>query len=397
MLKGELPPGTLVDNRYLIQQVLGQGGFGRTYKAYDRYRFDKACVLKEFIPNSTSIEIIQKSQSLFEREAKVLYQLKHPQIPEFLGWFREKGRLFIAQEYIDGKNYWILLQERQYFSEAEVIKLLFTLLPVLEHIHGQNIFHRDISPDNIMQPNDLQQLPVLIDFGAVKQTLTQIYTVGGSASVESTSFVGKLGYAPPEQMRVGQYFPNSDLYALAVTAIVFLTGKTPDLLFNNQNLKFEWESYASVSQQLTQVLNKMLADKPKDRYQSASEVILALRAIRISNYQGSTLNKQQSQTVGVSLKKQLLNSAVKAIPTIVLPSSSKAVKALSNTHSKPLVYILAVLATLLVFGVILQVLLSDNLYQKKRHTETNNTQVNPDKSSKQLPSCKVALFGECSP
>ncbi len=282
MIEAEIKPGTLINNRYQIQRLLGQGGFGRTYLASDTERFGEVCVLKEFVPSSRAEYIVQKSRELFEREAKVLYQINHPQIPKFLAWFRHAAGLFLVQEYIDGRTYSSLLWERQQqgelFSEAEVTQWLKDLLPVLAYLHERKLVHRDISPDNIMLPSDQSQ-PVLIDFGLVKQQVTQIWATSleSLGGVVQHSFVGKFGYSPPEQIRMGQCYPCSDLYALAVTALVLLTGREPNWLMAQGSLEWEWRSYTNVSGHLAQILDKMLVEKPKDRYQSAREILTELQ------------------------------------------------------------------------------------------------------------------------
>ena len=274
----ELPSGTLVFDQYLIQKVLGQGGCGRTYLAYDNLAFQKPCVLKEFVPYSNVPDIVQKSRELFEREAKVLYELKHPQIPSFQAWLEDKGRLFLVQEYVDGKTYSELLADRtqkgQVFSEAEVIQWLRDLLPVLEHIHTrtQPIIHRDISPDNIMLPKG-QSPPMLIDFGAVKLVMRQLQL--------TATVVTKQGYSAPE-LRTGKCFPSSDLYSLAVTAAVLLTGKNPRDLLDSNSLTWRWRAYTNVSDRLASILDKMLAEKPQDRYQSDNEVLRELNSTQLS-------------------------------------------------------------------------------------------------------------------
>lgn len=281
MLKAEIEIGTVIKNRYQIEGVLGRGGFGRTYLASNVERCGELCVLKVFLPAGADQQAIQRSRKLFEREARVLYKINHPQVPKFLAWFEEAGNLIIVQEYIDGKTYFRLLKERQkqgkHFSETEVIQWLKDLLPVLAHLHENSIVHRDISPDNIMLPKG-QPKPVLIDFGLVKQKVSQIW--GGTSTrvdeSEHLSFVGKFGYSPPEQIRVGQCYPCSDLYALAVTAIVLLTGREPLDLIDQQSLEWRWQSYISSDSNLRPILSKMLAEKPMSRYQSAQEVLFHL-------------------------------------------------------------------------------------------------------------------------
>lgn len=271
--------GNLIGNRYLIQKFLGQGGFGRTYLAYDTQRFSETCVLKEFVYPNTGKEILRTSRELFEREARILYNIDHPQIPKFIAWFIDQERLFIVQEYIEGKTYSQILREQlsqtgKPFSEAEVVQWLWDMLPVLDYIHRHNLIHRDISLENVMLRAN-QSKPVLIDFGLAKEEISQMWAVNNSQRRFSGSTVGKLGYAPPEQIRVGVCYCCSDIYTLAVCAIVLLTGKTPDLLLD-RNLDWQWHSYVKISDNLTRIIDKMLAKKPAERYQSASEVLNTL-------------------------------------------------------------------------------------------------------------------------
>ncbi|WP_017654185.1 serine/threonine protein kinase [Fortiea contorta] len=273
----EIEPGTVVNSRYQIQKTLGKGGFGRTYLAFDSQRFDEPCVLKEFFPTVSKEENLGKSKDLFTREAKVLYQIQHPQIPKFLAWFTDNQRIFIVQEYIDGKTYADILSERQPFSEIEVRTWLLDILPVLQYLHDRQIIHRDISLENIMLPHNQSQ-PVLIDFGAVKENFTQIAASGFYHSIRS-SVVGKFGYSPPEQLRLGYAYPSSDIYALGVCAVVMLTGKMPQYLLD-ESLNWQWSTHVNIGDAFTKILDKMLAEKALARYQSAAEIILALNKLQ---------------------------------------------------------------------------------------------------------------------
>ncbi|XQQ07226.1 MAG: protein kinase domain-containing protein [Leptolyngbya sp. IPPAS B-1204] len=280
-----LPPAPepiLINDRYQIQRQIGQGGFGRTYLAADTYRFGDLCVLKEFAPANRSPTVLQRSRQLFEREAKVLYQVSHPQIPKFLAWFTQEDRLFIVEEYIDGKTYLELLEERQQrgetFLEIEVIQWLQDLLPVLQYLHGMNIIHRDISPGNVILPQR-RSPPVLIDFGIVKEVASQIWArqLGSLQSLHQASRIGKPGYAPPEQMQLGQCFPSSDLYSLGMTALVLLTGRNPLWLLEQTHSEPRWHS--QISTKLRPLFAKLLAENPRHRYPTAQAALADLQVL----------------------------------------------------------------------------------------------------------------------
>ncbi len=274
-----IPLNTIVKNRYLIKKILGQGGLGRTYLAFDTHRFDEPCVIKEFAPYGSRQYDLRKSRELFQREAKILYKISHPQIPKFLACFAEQERLFLAQEYIQGKTYSTLLQERKRqnraFQESEVIRWLMDLLSVLDYLHQNNILHRDISPDNIMQPKG-KKTPVLIDFGVGKLTNNNT-SVTPDSYIGQVSFVGKIGYAPREQISMGVCSPSSDIYGLGVTALVLLTAKDPTHLLDRYSLSWKWEQYTQTSKIFQRIINKMVEEQPQNRYQSAKEVLEVIK------------------------------------------------------------------------------------------------------------------------
>jgi serine/threonine protein kinase len=272
-----VPAGTVLQSRYQIVQLLGQGGFGRTYLAEDQGRFRERCAVKEFLPQQGEDHFSAKSTELFQREAAILYQIQHPQIPQFRATFEVDNRLFLVQDYVEGPSYRDLLNQRRSqnatFSEAEVRQFLQQMLPVLAHIHSKGIIHRDISPDNILLRNR-DRLPVLIDFGVVKEVVTRVQMA--DTTYHATT-VGKPGYAPHEQMQSGRAYPSSDLYSLAVTAIVLLTGREPQDIVD-ANLNWSWQHYVNISPGLAQVLTKATSYRPGDRYQSVSEMAQALGA-----------------------------------------------------------------------------------------------------------------------
>jgi serine/threonine protein kinase len=267
--------GTILQSRYRLISLLGQGGFGRTYLVEDQGRFNELCALKELNPPQGDYAF-GKSKELFQREAQILYQIEHPQIPKFRAMFEEDQRLFLAQDFVEGKTYREMLDDRKsrgfVFSEKEIIDLMQKVLPVLSYLHGKGIIHRDIAPDNIIL-RDRDQLPVLIDFGVVKEIATRIQQV---ETVKQATTVGKLGYAPTEQMQTGNAYPNSDLYALAVTSVVLLTGREPQELMDGSNMTWHWQRWCQVTPGFAQVINRMLSYMPAQRFPSAKDVIGAL-------------------------------------------------------------------------------------------------------------------------
>lgn len=315
-----IPAETILQDRYRLIKVLGQGGFARTYLAEDQGRFKERCALKEFIPSQTNTLLLEKSKQLFQREATILYQIQHPQIPQFQSTFEytsETGsRLFLVQDYVEGKTYRELLQERksqqQTFSETEARNLMQQMLPVLDHIHSKGIIHRDISPDNlILRLGDRR--PVLIDFGVVKEIATQLQQL---EDPDQGTAVGKLGFAPNEQFQTGRAYPSSDLYSLAVTSLVLMTGQEPQNLFEDETATWHWQEWTAMSPGFAQVLERMLAYRPSDRFQSASDVEAALQALPGST--ASATKKMPSQAAASANVSQLRTMAVER-PGAVLP------------------------------------------------------------------------------
>jgi serine/threonine protein kinase len=316
-----LPVGQIVDKRYRIIRQLGQGGFGRTYLAEDKNKANQQCVLKEFAPQVHEEQDLQKAKELFEREANVLKKLQHPQIPRFHAWLQEKlgGRdfFFLVQDYIDGDNYRQLLEQRQSqgqtFTEEEVLLLLEKILPVLSYVHTQDVIHRDISPDNLIWRRS-DNLPVLIDFGGVKQ-LPASQGFWFTQLAANHTLLGKQGYAPEEQLRQGKVFFSSDLYSLAVTALVLLTGKEPQSLYDTYQGIWLWGKEIKVSPQLEVVLKKMLAYKPNARYQRADQVLKQLPS-QVVTYQPPNPHITKIKTM------------------VVAPGRKQTQKIISKIHSK---------------------------------------------------------------
>jgi serine/threonine protein kinase len=271
--------------RYLPVRLLGQGGFGAAYLARDRYTpAMRQCVVKQFQPSGDlSPDQLKLAQGLFEREGQVLEQLgNHPQIPDLLAFFEldvanrtgtKPDRFFyLVQEFIDGQNMEEELEQKGKFSEQGITELLKEILGVLKFVHENGSIHRDIKPSNIMRRRDGRFY--LLDFGAVKQVAT-VPAVGGKAS---STGIYSMGFAPPEQMQGNTVYPATDLYALAVTCIMLLTAKDPSELYDAYSNSWKWRSQVQISDRLAQVFDRMLLPTPSQRFQSADEVLEALRS-----------------------------------------------------------------------------------------------------------------------
>ncbi|WP_414576300.1 SUMF1/EgtB/PvdO family nonheme iron enzyme [Anabaena sp. CCY 9402-a] len=269
----------LLVNRYRVLNLLGEGGFGKTYAAQDITRFDDPCVIKQFFPQVQGTAALAKAAELFKQEAKRLYELgeNHSQIPRLMAYFEQGSSLYLVQEFIQGQTLLTELRQ-QTFTEEKIRQVLADLLPVLQFIHDRNVIHRDIKPENIMRRQSDGKL-VLIDFGGAKQ-VTQ------TSLARQATGIFTVGYAPSEQMS-GFASPASDLYALGATCARLLTqclagqdasGNLFDRLYDVYNAQWLWrdisqEKGISISDNLGQILDKLLKHLPRERYQSAAEVL----------------------------------------------------------------------------------------------------------------------------
>jgi serine/threonine protein kinase, bacterial len=324
-----LAPGNILSNRYEIVRELGRGGFGRSYLAIDLNKFGEKCVLKEFAPQLQTE--LTKAKELFEREAETLYKLKHPQIPAFRELLRVNAggteSLLLVQDYIEGETYLARLNDRlkqqQPFSEAEVVQFCQDLLPVLDYIHRIGVIHRDISPDNLIYC-DRDKLPVLIDFGSVKEIAVTLVSRYSNAKIATR--IGKQGYAPDEQMLRGKVSPASDLYAVGATALTLLTGRDASTLYSPAEARWEWRKFIQLSPEFGVIIDRLLQHNPQDRYQSAAEVLAVLDAVNI-NYTAHVTPAPKLATNSIPIVRNNQISQLKTIeisPRSKVPAASQA-------------------------------------------------------------------------
>ncbi|HEY9864534.1 MAG TPA: serine/threonine-protein kinase [Candidatus Obscuribacterales bacterium] len=267
----------LLRNRYQVVQPLGKGGFGATFLATDMsLPGNPNCVVKQLRPTATSTRILEMARELFQREAKTLGKIgDHPQIPRLIDYFVGGKQFYLVQEYVDGYTLKQEVKGQGVFDEAQAKKFLREILPILDYIHSQEVIHRDIKPANILRRR-LDQNLVLIDFGAVKDQVNQATMMGTGQTAFTNFAIGTSGFAPPEQMALRPVYA-SDIYAVGMTCVYLMTGKSPNSFESNQVTgEILWQPHLDVSDSFGSILQRMLEFSVQYRYQSAQDVLRAL-------------------------------------------------------------------------------------------------------------------------
>lgn len=235
----ELKPGTILqDEKYVIRNTLGAGGFGITYLA-EHPMLNKLVCIKEFFPreyynrdnNSRTISLgsqgsarmMEAYRNKFIKEARTIARLQHPNVISIHDVFEENNTAYYVMEYIEGDTLSGIVKRCGAMDEATALGYIFKVASALKYIHEKNLLHLDIKPANIMVRRSDNHV-VLIDFGLSKQ-----YDEQGNQT--STTPVGiSPGYAPPEQYEQGaasSFSAATDIYALGATLYFLTTGKTP--------------------------------------------------------------------------------------------------------------------------------------------------------------------------
>ena len=277
-----LQRNTELIGRYVIQEVLGQGGFGITYLGIDKLYGNKVAI-KEYYPQKiamrkaqyedvvtvTSIEEknnYNKGKKRFLDEAQVMARFnKNEGIVKILDFFEANNTAYIVMEYLEGITLKQYLGKYGVIQFRNLIEMMLPLLEALIEIHSQGLIHRDISPDNIMvQHNGKVKL---MDFGAARD-----YTESGNKSL---TVILKPGYAPPEQYQThGVQGPWTDIYALCATIYKCLTGITPpDAIARVMDDKFKGPDQldGKLSPDIKKILWKGMNIFPEERYQDIGE------------------------------------------------------------------------------------------------------------------------------
>jgi len=279
--------GKILQGRYQIVQILGAGVFGQTYVAEDIFLpGNPKSVIKQLKVNKQDPDYLETIRDRFERETHTLATLGcHERIPQLIASFEEEEEFYLVQEFIPGHS---LLAELPIngnwgnrWREREVIEFLYDVLGTLEFVHRHGVIHCDIKPDNLIR-RSLDHKLFLIDFGSVQPYDFQPNPGLPIFRVAVTS----LGYIPPEQFSQ-QPQPNSDIYALGMIAIQALTGFAPmQLNVEPKTQEVIWRSdKIPVSNYLATILSQMVRYDYRQRYQSAAQVLEALKPLILPNKQ----------------------------------------------------------------------------------------------------------------
>jgi eukaryotic-like serine/threonine-protein kinase len=292
--------GRTLRDHYQIIKFLGQGAFGDTYLAKDLdLPGHPQCVVKHFKPKDSNPDILPIAKRLFDSEAETLYKLGklHDQIPTLSAHFEENAEFYLVQDFIEGHDLTKELISERKLSESQTITLLHNILEILAIVHQQNVIHRDIKPANLMRRQDGKI--VLIDFGAVKEISTIVVNERGQTSL--TIAIGSHGYMPSEQAR-GRPRLASNIYAVGMIGIQALTGEHPlKLPEDPQTGQVVWRDRTQVSNDLANVLDKMVRDHFSQRYQNAEVALQAILSLSPSPATDNPLSPILSQDTSSTL------------------------------------------------------------------------------------------------
>ncbi len=280
---------TLQSGKYKIISVLGQGGFGITYLA-EQTMLERKVAIKEFfmkdfcersevtshitLGTESSRKTVNRFREKFLKEARNIAKFDHPGIVRIYDIFEENGTAYYVMDYIDGESLGDMIKRSGTIPEAEATRYIIQAAEALAYIHERKMNHLDIKPANIMINRKNES--VLIDFGLSKQ-----YDAGGQQT--STTPVGiSEGYAPMEQYKkggVGEFSPQTDIYALGATFFKLLTGKTPPSASDvyEDGMPVDELKAKGVSQKAITVICNAMKSRKKERTQSASLFVTGLK------------------------------------------------------------------------------------------------------------------------
>lgn len=303
---------TILRGHYKIISHLGGGGFGQTYLAEDiDLPTHPTCVVKQLKPVSNELFVLETAKRLFDQEAEMLYSLgSHDRIPRLLAHFQEGAEFYLVQEFADGNDLTQDIGNGKRSPESVAIAIIKEVLEILVYVHDRNVVHRDIKPANLIRRNCDRKI-VLIDFGAVKEIGSLAVDPQGNTNL--TIAIGSPGYMPIEQLNGKPRF-SSDIYAVGMLAIQAITGAEPRLFTEHPDTaELVWRDrlQGNYSPQFLDILDKMVRYDFRQRYQTASEVLVAIASL-------PNVTEHDLPTV-VSISNSNLNNNAE---TIITPSQA---------------------------------------------------------------------------
>ena len=368
---------TLLNNRYRILQTLGAGGFGNTFLAEDTHMpSGRRCVIKQLKPLTHEPQTYEIVKERFKREGAVLEELGdgNNQIPRLFAYFSEAGQFYLVQEYIEGDTLTKKVEQGGPLSESEVKKILVSLLPVLDYVHSRRMIHRDIKPDNVII-RQRDGLPVLIDFGAVKEAMnTQVATPGAPAQ---SMVIGTPGFMPAEQAG-GRPTYASDLYSLGLTAVFLLTRKMPqDLRTDNRTGEFLWRQDApTINPNLAMVIDRSIRFNARDRFATAKDMLNALQS-------GDAVSEMATVAVAPGGLPPTPNRSTPPSPRQTVPVGNSPV--IPSHRRNPLIIGALVAGGLIVGGMVLAIGLSRSPERSSPVASNSQPATEPSTSQRSLP------------
>ncbi len=261
-----LQTGDLLHGRYRIVRLLGQGGFGALYRIWDA-TLGRPCALKE------NLDIAPDTQRQFLREAKILANLHHPNLPRVTDYFIENQKQYLVMDFVEGQDLQEMLDDRGGpLSEDQALNWVRQICDALTYLHKQKppVIHRDIKPANIKVTPSGQA--VLVDFGIAKQTDPHLKTTVGAQAVTP-------GFSPYEQYGKGVTDARTDVYALGATLYTLLTGQEPPESVQRvvrDPLMLPRSLNPALSARTSAALARALQMDPTQRFQSAADFKAAL-------------------------------------------------------------------------------------------------------------------------
>jgi branched-chain amino acid transport system substrate-binding protein len=265
--------GQVLNNRYRIINLLGQGGFGAVYRAWDTH-LNVLCAVKQ------NFETSPQAASRFNHAATILTRLRHPNLPKVTDSFSLPGQgQYLVMEYIEGEDLQVKLEKVDGpLAEAQVLAWADQILDALEYIHNQEppIIHRDIKPANIRITSKGQA--VLVDFG-----IAEFRNLAQNNFAEAQAVTP--GYSPYEQYSLGSTDARTDIYALGATLYTLLTGSELQesvLRLVDDQVKPASEINSALSGSTSRAIQKAIQADPRQRWQTAAEFKAALRGQPLS-------------------------------------------------------------------------------------------------------------------